>query len=130
MNKTTAWILSASLSSMLLILGNHGIVGNRARSATIPAFTIDTIAGRSSLLDVGDGGPAADAWLYNPTSIAFDASGNLYISDTFHHRIRKVDFSGSVPVISTVVGTGVPGFGGDTGLAANAMLGSGSVSIQ
>ena len=48
-----------------------------------------------------------------------DGTGNLYIADYRNHRIRKVDASGN---ISTVAGTGTPGFGGDGGAASAAML--------
>ena len=51
----------------------------------------------------GDGGPATTAELNNPYAVAVDASGNLYIADTYNHRIRKVDTSG---VITTVAGNG------------------------
>ncbi|HEU4636228.1 MAG TPA: Ig-like domain repeat protein, partial [Edaphobacter sp.] len=56
-----------------------------------------------------------------PAAVAFDASGNLYIAEMGNHRIRKVDPLGN---ISTVVGTGVQGYGGDGGSAASALLDS------
>jgi sugar lactone lactonase YvrE len=51
----------------------------------------------------GDGGPATSAQLNFPRSVAVDASGNLFIADTFNQRIRKVSANG---IISTVAGTG------------------------
>ena len=51
----------------------------------------------------GDGGQATAARLFGPRGLAFDRSGNLYISDTDNNVIRKVDTAG---VITTVVGTG------------------------
>ena len=39
----------------------------------------------------GDGGPATAALLNGPFDVAFDRAGNLYFSDTFNHRIRRVD---------------------------------------
>ncbi|MGC8761078.1 MAG: SMP-30/gluconolactonase/LRE family protein [Bryobacteraceae bacterium] len=84
-------------------------------AAQIPAGEcsagIETVAGRSGL---GDGGPAVDALLREPAAVLFDREGNLYISDTFHHRIRKVAPNG---MVSTVAGTGNPGWGGDGGPA-------------
>ena len=56
----------------------------------------------------GDGGPAAAARLSFPYGVAPDGAGNLYIADTFNHRIRKVDAAG---VITTVAGSGEGGFG-------------------
>jgi hypothetical protein len=67
----------------------------------------------------GDGGPATQALLNNPQHLALDAAGNLYISEVFNHRVRKVDANGT---ITTVVGTGTEGFSGDGGPATQAQL--------
>jgi len=67
----------------------------------------------------GDGGPAIDAGV-NPSGIATDAAGNLYIADAGNNRIRKLDVS--TGVITTVAGNGIRGFGGDGGLATDALL--------
>src|SRR5207249_921526 len=53
-----------------------------------------------------------------PGDIAVDSAGNLYIADTFNHRIRKV----SDGVITTVAGNGTSGFSGDYGPASSAQL--------
>ncbi|MDY3561807.1 hypothetical protein R5W23_003235 [Gemmata sp. JC673] len=68
----------------------------------------------------GDGGPAAKAELDQPFDVAFDKAGNLYFSDTFNHRVRKVD--GKTGTITTVAGNGKKGFGGDGGSALEASL--------
>lgn len=68
---------------------------------------------------LGDGGPATSAGFVNARFAIEDSSGNLIISDSFAHRIRKVTPSG---VISTIGGTGIAGFSGDGGLAKNAMF--------
>jgi sugar lactone lactonase YvrE len=68
----------------------------------------------------GDGGPAREANLYAPIVATPDVFGNLLIADYFNHRIRKVN--ASTGVITTVGGTGVPGFSGDGGPAINAQL--------
>ena len=52
----------------------------------------------------GDGGPATEARLNEPHAVAVDSAGNVYIADTYNHRIRKVDLDGN---ISTVAGNGV-----------------------
>jgi sugar lactone lactonase YvrE len=67
----------------------------------------------------GDNIPATEAWLYYPNGLAVDNAGNLYISDGFNYRIRKVDLHGT---ISTIAGDGLGGFGGDGGRATSAML--------
>jgi sugar lactone lactonase YvrE len=51
----------------------------------------------------GDGGPAVEARLDSPEALAVDQDGNLYISDAWNFRIRKVDTSGT---ITTVAGKG------------------------
>ena len=69
----------------------------------------------------GDRGPATAAELNSPSSIAFDASGNMFIADGGNSRIRMVNING---VISTVVGSGTNGCSGDGGLATMANLGA------
>ena len=81
-------------------------------------WRIDTFAG---LPDVRDNGPATDARLDFPLSVAVDGVGNLFIADRRNHRIRKVDSSG---VITTIAGTGDSGFSGDGGPAVDAQLSS------
>ena len=76
-------------------------------------------AGRGPVGYSGDGGPATDATLNEPTYTAFDASGNLYIVDYGNSVIRMVDINGD---ISTVVGTGMNTDSGDNGPALLAGL--------
>jgi sugar lactone lactonase YvrE len=79
---------------------------------------INTVAG-GDYGDSGDGGPAIDAELYNPSAIAVDGSGNLYIADTGNNKVRKVGTDG---IIITVAGTGDYGYSGDGNPALNAQL--------
>ena len=69
----------------------------------------------------GDGGSASEAQLFSPLGMAFDSEGNLYIADLLNARIRKVDTNG---IITTVAGTGTPGYSGDGGPATEAELSS------
>ncbi len=80
---------------------------------------ITTVAGGG---DGGDGGPATEAWLEWPQGIAVDASGNLYISDSISHCIRKVDTSGIITTVAGNSGYGFGGYSGDGGPAIQAQL--------
>ena len=79
-------------------------------------YVISTLAGTPRLLD---GSPANAVPLRTPIAVALDAQGNLYIADESDNRIRKVDPAG---IISTYAGTGIAGYSGDRGPAANAQL--------
>ncbi|HEY2435221.1 MAG TPA: choice-of-anchor D domain-containing protein [Vicinamibacterales bacterium] len=68
----------------------------------------------------GDNGPALDAKLNHPRGLAFDASANLFIADTGNNAVRRVAASNGF--ITTVAGTGVPGWSGDGGPATAAQL--------
>jgi len=83
------------------------------------ASLIVTVAGNGAPGYSGDGGAAVNASLYDPVDSVFDAAGNLYIVEAANHVVRKVSPTGA---ISTLAGTGVPGFSGDGGPAASAML--------
>jgi hypothetical protein len=63
---------------------------NRVRMIDLTTGTITTVAGTGSAGYSGEGGQAVDAELKRPFGVAFDANGDLYISDTFNSRIRKV----------------------------------------
>src|SRR5882762_6190999 len=80
---------------------------------------ISTVAGNGIRNSSGDGGPATSAELYNPSGVALDGNGNLYIAGYFDNRIRMVNTSG---IITTVAGNGTPGFSGDGGPATSAEL--------
>ncbi|MGZ3863093.1 MAG: NHL domain-containing protein [Bacteroidia bacterium] len=80
---------------------------------------INTVAGNGVNGYSGDGGPATSAKLSQPSAVALDTSGNLYITDLDNSRIRKVDKNG---IMSTFAGTGTWGYSGDGGLATNAQL--------
>ena len=79
---------------------------------------ISTIAGTGTAGSSGDGGAATAAQLNAPQGIAVDAAGNVYIADTANAKVRRI----SGGTISTVAGNGTPGYSGDGGGAASAML--------
>src|SRR6266852_9059492 len=68
----------------------------------------------------GDGGQAVEATLNFPSAVVADRRGNLYIADTFNHRVRRVD--AATGTIWTLAGTGAARFAGDGGPATKAML--------
>jgi uncharacterized protein (TIGR03437 family) len=82
---------------------------------------LTTFAGNGTAGYAGDGGPATAAELTLPYGLAVDSSGNVYISDVGTYTVRKVD--GKAGTISTIAGTGVPGYSGDGGPATKAALG-------
>ena len=81
--------------------------------------TISTFAGNGRRGFSGDNGPAVDASLADPSGVATDAQGNVYIVDQRDNRIRIVTPDGR---ISTLAGVGPASFAGDGGLARNASL--------
>ena len=95
--------------------GNH-----RIRRVDAVTKVITTVAGNGIAGFGGDGSAAVNANLNLPVDLAIDAQGNLYIADSFNHRIRRVD--AATQTIATVVGTGTAGFSGDDGPAPSAQL--------
>ena len=91
---------------------------NRLRKIT-SSGSISTAAGNGILSYSGDGGSAVKAQLGNPSGVAVDASGNLYVVDTGNNVVRQVSAAG---VISTFAGTGTAGFSGDGSAANKAQL--------
>src|SRR5438128_685591 len=79
---------------------------NTAFQVAGPAIT--TVVGGGSL---GNGGPATSAKLSTPSGVALDGLGNLYIADCYYHNVRMVSAAGGT--ISTVAGSGTPGYSGD-----------------
>lgn len=84
-----------------------------------PDGVINTVAGNGSFGFAGDGGLSTSAELAPEGSVVVGAAGSLYIADTDNSRIRRVRPDG---IITTVAGTGVPGFNGDGGPATSAAL--------
>lgn len=80
---------------------------------------ITTIAGNGIAGYGGDAGAATEAQLSEPTGVAVDSIGNVFIADAWNARIRQVDIGGK---INTLAGTGTAGFSGDGGPAALAQL--------
>ena len=85
----------------------------RIRRLDFATKRMTTIAGTGEKGYTGDGGPATAASLNMPHELRFDAKGDIYVAERDNHVIRKIDRR--TGIISTVAGTGAPGFSGDGG---------------
>jgi sugar lactone lactonase YvrE len=95
-------------------------LNHRIRKVDSPEGTVTTVAGIGEQGYGGDGGPATAALLNTPQRIDLDSDGNIYLADTKNNRIRMI--AASTGVITTVVGTGEAGYGGDDALAVDALI--------
>src|ERR1051326_6029592 len=104
--------------------GNIYIADNSShRVRKLSGDTISTIAGTGIAGFSGDGGPATSAQVYNPTHLAIDPAGNIYVADYINNRVRKINTAGT---ITTVAGSATPnnqgGYSGDGGPATSAQF--------
>jgi streptogramin lyase len=97
-----------------MTFNGQNTVGRRA-----PNGTLTIVAGTGAPASSGDGGPATQAALNGPHSVAVGPDGTLYISENGGNRIRAVAPNG---IITTVAGTGAQGYSGDGGPATAATL--------
>ena len=84
-----------------------------------PNGIIYKVAGTGRSGYSGDGGPASEAQLDHPSSIAIASDGSLYIAEWYNHCIRRIDPEG---IITTIAGCDVAGYEGDNDLAITAKL--------
>jgi uncharacterized protein (TIGR03437 family) len=113
LRKPTGVALDSSGSLYVADSGN-----NRIRKVATDG-TISTFAGTGTQAYSGDGGPASSAQFYDPEGIGFNAAGELFIADAGNNCVRKIARDGTV---TTIAGTGVPGYSGDGGPATHAQL--------
>ncbi|MBI4262883.1 MAG: hypothetical protein HY657_00775 [Acidobacteria bacterium] len=98
-------------------------LNHRVRAVSRATGVITTIAGdgqTASGAGVGDGGPAVQARLNRPSGLAVAPNGDVYVADTGHRRVRRID--AATGVITTVAGDGRAGSTGDGGPAVRASL--------
>jgi len=96
-------------------IGDHQV-----RRLDLKTKQLTTIVGTGEKGYSGDGGPATAAQVNEPYELIFDKQGNLYFTDMPNHAIRRVD--AKTKIITTIAGTGQPGFGGDGGPAVKAQF--------
>jgi gliding motility-associated-like protein len=107
-----------------ICLDSHGnlyiVVSNGVRKVDAITGIISQFAGTKTFGFTGDGGPAIEATLESAFEVCADAQDNIYISEYAGHRIRKVN--ATTGIITTIAGTGIPGFSGDGNIATSAQL--------
>jgi sugar lactone lactonase YvrE len=107
--------LSAASGALSYVTGSLSAVGGVLGFQ--PGFS-----GDGAVANGGAQGPAFAAALDSPGGLAIDAAGNVFIADTGNHRIRRI--TAATGVITTIAGTGTPGFAGDGAAATAADLDS------
>jgi sugar lactone lactonase YvrE len=92
----------------------------RVRRVT-PDGVVSTIlgGGKTPLPDAPNGTLGTSIEMSHPSYLAFDPSGNLYVSDFLWNQVVRIDPQGR---ITHIAGTGAAGFGGDGGPATSALL--------
>ena len=80
------------------------ITGNGRIRKVDTSGIITTVVGRGNGFDLGDGGPATEAQLANPSDVAVDGVGNIYIVDFGNSALRKVDTTGTIHSVAGVAG--------------------------
>lgn len=114
LNGPSAVLVDAHLN--VYICDNNGL---RVLEYSPTSGAVNVLAGDGNDGFSGDFGPATDAELGDPASIALDSKGYLYIADTDNNRIRKVYPDGT---IATIAGFGIPAYTGNGGPALAATL--------
>ncbi len=113
--RMSAWLdtpggLAIGPAGHIYLADAHSDAIRRIDATTLTSATYAGDPGRGAGF-TGDGGPAARAQLAEPDGIAFAPDGDLIVADSENHRIRRIDRE--TGVITTIAGSGVPGWNGD-----------------
>ena len=92
----------------------------KIRKVNAATQMISTVAGTGIEGKAGDGGLATKANLDHPSGVALDGTGNLFISDQYNDKIRKVD--AGTQIINTYMGTSKACLCGDGGPALSGSM--------
>ena len=82
---------------------------NRIRKIDMRTGVVTTVLGNGQPASNGDGGPAIEASTHMPDALCLDIHDNIYVGEKNGYRVRKMD--AATGIVTTLVGTGVPGFG-------------------
>jgi trimeric autotransporter adhesin len=132
LNNPAAVVIDSSGNIYIADTGNSAVrvvnTGSQAitiAAVTIQPGTIQTVAGNGTACSdpssgCGDNGPATSAELNFPSGVSLDASGDIFVADTFNDAVREINSAG---LIQTVVGMmGQRGYTGDNGPPTSASL--------
>ena len=112
-------------------VGDEG--NRRVRFVDAATNVITTLAGTGQEDPLNDDGPAANAGLAFPVGQSAQPGGRvalspddryLYVADSNHHRVRRIDLQSADKIITTIAGNGAAGLSGDGGPATSAQLNS------
>ena len=95
---------------------------DRIRKIDMRTGIITTALGNGQRASNGDGGPAVEASTLMPDAICFDVHDNLFVGEKYGFRVRRVD--ATTGIVTTLVGTGEPGFGTEGTPGAQTRVGS------
>jgi sugar lactone lactonase YvrE len=111
---------AVALAAVAPLVWSAGGAGRAAAQTDAAAGgVIRTMAGSNQRGFSGDGGSAVSAGFNQPRAATLGPDGSVYISDTFNHRVRRVEPTG---VVASIVGTGEAAYSGDGGPAGAAAL--------
>ncbi len=149
--QATSAALNGPIDVVLDSYGNLYITerfNNRVRKVDVSTGLIATIIGTGTATSTGDGSAATSATVNGPNFSCFDSFGNLYITECYGNRVRKIITvttdvptptpstaspsvsptyypslsPHSISIITTIAGTGTAGFSGDNGQATSATI--------